>query len=152
MKTVVCLVEGKLCRIDVEESKTVADIIIMLARQTNSPLPSYCMEVYLMKRNGKWLKRASPEAQQLMRLSIPFRVRATIILHGAIRLSSVNDPAFGFLDTEDVGDDDIHVLVRNVTLKVAHRRMHEFGWYGVPYHVTALRWLRKRLLSTNVGP
>ncbi|KAF0706875.1 hypothetical protein AaE_013908 [Aphanomyces astaci] len=110
------------------------------------------MRLYLMKRNGKWLKRASPEAQQLMRLSIPFSVRATIILHGAMRFSSVSDPAFGFLDTEEVVDDDIHVLVRNVTLKVAHRRAHEFGRYGVPYHVTALRWLRKRLLSTHVGP
>ncbi|ETV69071.1 hypothetical protein H257_15208 [Aphanomyces astaci] len=147
MKTVVCLVERKICRIDLNESLTVGFLMAKIKEQ--KPSQSFWMDVYLMKRNGKWLKSGDPDAQEFMRLGQSNGIRAIMKKHGAMHpLTDISDPAIGFPDTEAVEDDDIHVLVH--TQSPDARRL-ELWILGEPYHVTAWNWLRKRLKSKKAA-
>ncbi|KAF0768779.1 hypothetical protein AaE_002750, partial [Aphanomyces astaci] len=113
MKTVVCLVGGTICRVEVEEHELVGGVMELILTQLKAPLPSHWMDMYLLKRNGEWLKTGDFDVQQLMRLKKTDGILALMKKHGVMHyLSCVSDPAYGLPDTEDVGDDDVHVLVQ----------------------------------------
>ncbi|RHZ02328.1 hypothetical protein DYB35_013206 [Aphanomyces astaci] len=85
----------------------------LILTQLKAPLPSHWMDMYLLKRNGEWLKTGDFDVQQLMRLKKTDGILALMKKHGVMHyLSCVSDPAYGLPDTEDVGDDDVHVLVQ----------------------------------------
>ncbi|RLO06758.1 hypothetical protein DYB28_007876 [Aphanomyces astaci] len=134
MKTVVCLVKGKICRIDLNESLTVGFLMAKVKEQ--QPLQSFWMDVYLMKRNGKWLKSGDPDAQEFMRRGQSNGIRAMMQKHGAMHASTeISDPAIGFPDTEAIEDDDIHVFV--------HTQSPDDHQQGIP-RTTWLTWLSKK--------
>ncbi|RHY35945.1 hypothetical protein DYB37_012684 [Aphanomyces astaci] len=113
MKTVVCLVRGKLCRIDTEDRQFMPALKEIINTQTRSYKSLFVMEMYLMKPNGKWLKTGDPDAQKLMRLKVPASIRAMMRKNGEMNLVPfMSDPAYGFPDTEDARDDEIHILVQ----------------------------------------
>ncbi|ETV69069.1 hypothetical protein H257_15206 [Aphanomyces astaci] len=147
MKTVVCLVKGKICRIDLNESLTVGFLMAKVKEQ--QPLQSFWMDVYLMKRNGKWLKSGDPDAQEFMRRGQSNGIRAMMQKHGAMHASTeISDPAIGFPDTEAIEDDDIHVFVHTQS---PDDHQLDLWAYGEPYHVAAWNWLRKRLKSKKAA-
>ncbi|KAF0710607.1 hypothetical protein AaE_012455 [Aphanomyces astaci] len=106
------------------------------------PSQSFWMDVYLMKRNGKWLKSGDPDAQEFMRLGQSNGIRAMMKKHGAMHpLTDISDPAIGFPDTEAIEDDDIHVFVHTQSPDARRRTSKlqlDFVWTNVLFVVSQL--------------